>query len=62
MSEATRSDPGNNVQDRDVARRERSSNHKSIEIAVRPRKDSAAICSRCHRPGAGVIDFTLWRK
>lgn len=25
-----------------------SSDHKSIEIAVRPRKGSAAVCSRCH--------------
>jgi transposase len=26
---------------------------KSIEICVRPRKGSAAICSRCHQPGSG---------
>jgi hypothetical protein len=27
-----------------------SADHKSIEVAVRPRKGSAAICSRCHQP------------
>ncbi len=26
---------------------------KSIEVSVRPRKGSAAICSRCRRPAAG---------
>jgi transposase len=30
-----------------------SSDHKSIEIAVRPRKGSAAVCSQCHEPGPG---------
>jgi hypothetical protein len=30
-----------------------SSDHKSIEIAVRPRKSSAAICSGCHQPASG---------
>src|ERR1700726_509684 len=30
-----------------------SSDGKSIEVAVRPRKRSAAICSRCHRPAPG---------
>ena len=30
-----------------------SSDHKSIEIAVRPRKGSAAVCSRCHQPASG---------
>ena len=30
-----------------------STDHKSIEISVRPRKGSAAICSRCHQPAAG---------
>ncbi len=30
-----------------------SSDHSSIEIAVRPRKGSAAICSRCHQPARG---------
>src|SRR5919112_1528343 len=26
---------------------------KSIEVAVRPRKGSAAVCSRCHQPAPG---------
>ena len=30
-----------------------SSDHKSIEIAVRPRKGSSAVCSRCHQPAPG---------
>jgi hypothetical protein len=30
-----------------------SSDHKSIEIAVRPRKGSAAVCSHCHQPAVG---------
>ena len=30
-----------------------SSDRKSIEIAVRPRKGSAAVCSRCHQPASG---------
>jgi transposase len=30
-----------------------SSDHKSIEIAVLPRKGSRAVCSRCHQPAAG---------
>src|SRR5438045_5410084 len=30
-----------------------SSDHKRIEIAVRPRKGSAAVCSRCHQPAPG---------
>jgi transposase len=30
-----------------------STDNKSIEIAVRPRKGSAAICSRCHQPAHG---------
>ena len=30
-----------------------SSDNKSIEISVRPRKGSATICSRCHRPAPG---------
>src|SRR5436309_8864964 len=29
------------------------SDRKSIEIAVRPRKGSRAVCSRCHQPAAG---------
>src|SRR5215469_6681717 len=27
-----------------------STDKKSIEVAVRPRKGSSAICSRCHQP------------
>ena len=30
-----------------------SPHHKSIEVLVRPRKGSAAICSRCHQPATG---------
>src|SRR5438105_5503879 len=30
-----------------------SSDHKSIEIDVRPRKRSAAVCSCCHQPASG---------
>src|SRR5690349_7349762 len=30
-----------------------STDKKSIEVAVRPRKGSAAICSRCHQPAPG---------
>jgi transposase len=30
-----------------------SSDHKSIEIVVRPRTGSAAVCSRCRQPGTG---------
>src|SRR5215472_2901091 len=30
-----------------------TSDHKSIEISVRPRKGSAAVCSRCHQPAPG---------
>jgi transposase len=30
-----------------------SPDHKSIEVSVRPRKGSAAICSQCHQPGPG---------
>src|SRR5689334_20927820 len=30
-----------------------SSDYKSIEVAVRPRKGSKAICSRCHQPAPG---------
>jgi transposase len=30
-----------------------SSDYKSIEIAVRPRKGSKAVCSRCHKPASG---------
>ena len=30
-----------------------SADKKSIEVAVRPRKGSAAVCSRCHLPAPG---------
>ena len=30
-----------------------SPDRKSIEVSVRPRKGSAAICSRCHQPAPG---------
>ncbi len=30
-----------------------SEDKRSIEVAVRPRKGSAALCSRCHQPAAG---------
>jgi transposase len=30
-----------------------ASDHKSIEITVRPRKGSAPVCSRCHQPAPG---------
>ena len=30
-----------------------TTDNKSIEISVRPRKGSAAICSRCHQPAPG---------
>ena len=30
-----------------------SADHKSIEISLRPRKGSKAICSRCHQPAPG---------
>ena len=30
-----------------------SADQKSIEVVVRPRKGSAAICSRCHQPAPG---------
>src|SRR5246127_5520878 len=37
-----------------VYRRARlTSDHKSIEIAVRPRKGSKAVCSGCHQPAPG---------
>src|SRR6201987_3600864 len=34
-----------------------SSDHKSIEIALRPRKRSAAVCSRCHQPAPGYDEL-----
>jgi len=30
-----------------------SADKKSIEVAVRPRKGSASVCSRCHLPAPG---------
>src|SRR5689334_14420426 len=30
-----------------------SADKKSIEVAVRPRKGSTAVCSRCHMPAPG---------
>src|SRR5438445_178672 len=44
--------------------------NKSIEVAVRPRKGSTAVCSRCHLPAPGFDPLTerrfefipLWRK
>ena len=30
-----------------------SADKKSIEVAVRPREGSAAVCSRCHLPARG---------
>jgi transposase len=30
-----------------------SADHKSIEVVVRPRRGSTAICSRCHQPAPG---------
>jgi len=30
-----------------------SSDHKTIKVTIRPRKGSAAVCSRCHRPAPG---------
>jgi len=30
-----------------------TADHKSIEISVRPRRRSAAMCSRCHQPAPG---------
>src|SRR5215468_2357267 len=30
-----------------------STDKKSIEVVVRPRKGSKAVCSRCHQPGPG---------
>jgi hypothetical protein len=35
-----------------------SSDHQSIEIAVRPRKGSKAVCSRCHKPAPGYDQLT----
>ncbi|MDQ2946748.1 MAG: ISL3 family transposase [Acidobacteriota bacterium] len=38
-----------------------SSDHKSIEIAVRPRKGSLAVCSRCHQPAPGYDHLPVRR-
>src|SRR4051812_33131007 len=38
-----------------------SSDHKCIEIAVRPRKGSAAVCSRCHQPAPGYDQLAEMR-
>ena len=35
-----------------------SADKKSIEVAVRPRKGSAAVCSRCHLPAPGYDQLT----
>ena len=32
--------------------------NKSIEVAVRPRKGSTAVCSRCHLPAPGYDQLT----
>ena len=38
-----------------------SSDHKSIEIRVRPRKGSAAVCSGCHQPAPGYDQLRVRR-
>ena len=35
-----------------------SADKKSIEMAVRPRKGSVAVCSRCHLPAPGYDHLT----
>jgi len=35
-----------------------SADHKSIEISVRARKGSVALCSRCHEPAPGYDQLT----
>jgi len=35
-----------------------SADKKSIEVAVRPRKGSAAVCSRCHQLAVGYDQLT----
>jgi len=39
-----------------------SADKKSIEVVVRPRKGSAAVCSRCHLPAPGYDQLAerLW--
>src|SRR5437764_1763446 len=34
-----------------------SADKKSVEVAVRPRKGSAAVCSSCHLPAPGYDQF-----
>jgi hypothetical protein len=36
-----------------------SSDHKSIEIEIRPHKGSSAVCSRCHQPAPGYNQFPM---
>ena len=36
-----------------------SADNKSIEVAVRPRKGSVALCSRCHLPAPGLRSTLL---
>ena len=36
-----------------------SADKKSIEVAVRPRKGSAAVCSRCHLPLPSLFSVPL---
>jgi transposase len=38
-----------------------SADKKSIEVIVRPRKGSAAVCSRCHQRAAGYDQLTQRR-
>src|SRR5689334_8137225 len=35
-----------------------SADDKRIEVAVRPRKGSAAVCARCHVPAPGYDQIT----
>jgi transposase len=35
-----------------------SADKKSIEVALRPRKGSAAVCSRCHHSAVGSDQLT----
>src|SRR5580700_2786007 len=38
-----------------------SADKKSIEVAVRPRKGSAAVCSRCHQTAPGYDQLPIRR-
>src|SRR5437660_5139409 len=38
-----------------------SADKKSIEVAVRPRRGSAAVCSRCHLPAPGYDQLAVRR-